>query len=236
MGQVYEGVMTENESGRQEKCAVKILHRRKTGGTQDAGDRETRFLQEINILQGFERPHIIKVLANGYQEELGHYYVMEFIAGATTLQTLSKPDPIPAEFGERYLRHVLETLKLFAGENLIHRDITPKNVMVQEGLAKIADFGLGKLLGPELAEITTSGTSVGTPTCMSPEQAMGARDITSKTDIYSTGATFFQGIVGELLFPDPRIPVEMAAAHITRSRDCRRHAASPSRNTSSTPF
>jgi serine/threonine protein kinase len=213
MGEVYEGRVTID--GKQQRCAIKILHqRRKRGGTSDSDELEKRFSREFAMIQRFDSPYIVSVIGSGYNETLGHYYAMEFISEGQTLATLAEDGPLPLDQGELYLRHTLEALELFANENMIHRDIKPQNIMIRVYQAKIADFGLGKFLSSDLSELTTTGTSMGTPSCMSPEQVMGDKDITPKCDVYSTGATFIQVLAGESLFPDSTVPIEIATAHL----------------------
>ena len=108
MGEVYEGVLTQG--GQTQRCAIKILHkRRKKGGTAaDSQNLETRFHREIEILRRFDSPHIVKVVGSGYHDSVGHYYAMEYIPDGKTLATLSTDGPLPLDQSELYLRHTLE--------------------------------------------------------------------------------------------------------------------------------
>jgi len=172
--------------------AVKILH------SYIHPSERNRFFQEVKALSKLSHPGVVQVYDLG--EEAGRtYFVMELVEGGSY-------DRIgPFEDGMEGLRllaasaRVLEALQHLHQRGVIHRDLTPRNILVTpEGQPKVMDFGLAYLV-QESRHFTRTGITVGTPEYMAPEQAKG-QSLTPQADLYSFGAVLFRTFTGQPLF------------------------------------
>lgn len=194
MGAVYEAVRDDDQY--QTRVAIKIIKR-----GMDTDFILRRFRNERQILARLNHPHIARLLDGGTTEDGLPYFVMECIEG----------QPITEYADERRLAND-ERLKLFravcsavqyAHQNLvIHRDIKPGNILVTaEGVPKLLDFGIAKLLHPDLSSQATALTAVElramTPEYASPEQVCGGT-ITTASDVYSLGMLLYELLTGRL--------------------------------------
>jgi serine/threonine protein kinase len=106
--------------------------------------------------------------------------------------------------GRRFAREAADALDYAHRHGVIHRDIKPENILLAEGHALVADFGIGKALGgASEAQLTETGLTVGTPAYMSPEQAAGDKDLTARSDVYSLGIVLYEMLAGETPFAAP---------------------------------
>ncbi|MCS6868642.1 PQQ-binding-like beta-propeller repeat protein [Thermus sp.] len=184
MAEVWRAV--DERLGR--KVAVKLLHPRAL-----PPDRE-RFFLEVRALSRLFHPGIVQVLDLG--EEGGQpYFVMELVEGGT-FDRLGPFEEGPE--GERILEAaalVMEALAHLHAQGILHRDLTPKNILLtKEGHPKVMDFGLAYLL-QEHRHLTRTGYTLGTPSYMAPEQAKGL-PLTPKADLYSLGAVLYRTLTG----------------------------------------
>jgi serine/threonine-protein kinase len=189
MGTVYLAARADEEFHK--RVALKII---RSGA--DSAEVVRHFRRERQILAGLDHPNIAKLLDGGTTDDGLPYLVMEYIEG----------EPLIGYCDSRSLP-VAERLKLFqsvcaavqyAHRNLVvHRDIKPANILVAtDGAPRLLDFGIAKLLNPELAGETPTATAmVMTPEYASPEQARGAR-ITTATDVYSLGVVLYELLTG----------------------------------------
>ncbi|GAB5603747.1 serine/threonine-protein kinase [Thermus sp. FJN-A] len=170
------------------KVAVKLLHPRAL-----PPERE-RFFLEVRALSRLSHPGIVQVLDLG-EEEGRPYFVMELVEGGT-FDRLGPYEEGPE--GERILEaaiQVMEALAHLHAQGILHRDLTPKNILLtKEGYPKVMDFGLAYLL-QESRHLTRTGYTLGTPTYMAPEQAKGL-PLTPKADLYSLGAVLYRTLTG----------------------------------------
>ncbi|WP_038056064.1 protein kinase domain-containing protein [Thermus amyloliquefaciens] len=184
MAEVWRAV--DERLGR--KVAVKLLHPRAL-----PPERE-RFLLEVRALSRLFHPGIVQVLDLG-EEEGRPYFVMELVEGGT-FDRLGPFEEGPE--GERILEaaiRVMEALAHLHAQGILHRDLTPKNILLtKEGYPKVMDFGLAYLL-QESRHLTRTGYTLGTPTYMAPEQAKGL-PLTPKADLYSLGAVLYRTLTG----------------------------------------
>src|SRR5258706_11592381 len=147
-----------------------------------------RFLREIQIAARLQHPHIVPLYDSGQAGEL-LYYVMPFIEGESLRQLLERQAQLGLEDAVRIARAVAVALDYAHRQQIVHRDIKPENVMLSEGEPMVTDFGIAKAVTAAVAEtLTQTGTSMGTPAYMSPEQAAGQGEIDARSDIYSLGA------------------------------------------------
>jgi serine/threonine protein kinase/Tfp pilus assembly protein PilF len=155
-----------------------------------------RFLREIQIAAGLQHPHILPLYDSGRADGL-LYYVMPFVEGESLRDKLRKTPQMPVEEAVRISRDVAAALDYAHRHGVVHRDIKPENVMLHEGEAIVTDFGIAKAVSAAGAEaLTQTGMAVGTPTYMSPEQAMGEGEPDGRSDVYSLGCMLFEMLTG----------------------------------------
>lgn len=162
---------------------------------------EDRFLREIKLAAGLTHPHILPVHDSGNAGGV-LFYVMPNMEGAALRDRLERERQLPLEVALRLTREVASALDYAHRNNVVHRDIKPENILMHEGAAMVADFGIGKALTGGGA-ITRTGMSIGTPAYMSPEQASGELDIDGRSDLYSLGCVLYEMLTGEALFTGP---------------------------------
>ncbi len=158
-----------------------------------------RFRREAMVLAKLDHPHIVKLYDFGERDGL-FYLVLEFVDG-TNLRTLMKQELVTPKVALAIVPQLCEALQYAHDEGVVHRDIKPENVLVDsKGRAKIADFGLAKLVDANAADrsLTEVGQVMGTPHYMAPEQLRGSRDVDHRADIYSLGVVFYEMLTGEL--------------------------------------
>jgi len=184
----------------QRQVALKVLHRR------FAQDREftERFRREAESAAGLQHPNIVSVFDRGEFE--GTYYIaMQYIEGPTLKQLIDrglKPEEAVAE-----IRQVLEAARFAHRNGIVHRDLKPQNVIVDgEGKSVVTDFGIARA---GVSEITQTGSVMGTPHYLSPEQAQGF-DVTAVSDLYSIGVLLYEALTGRVPFEaDSAVAVAM---------------------------
>jgi serine/threonine protein kinase len=156
-----------------------------------------RFKIEAQAIAKLDHPHILPVYDYG-EAERTPYLVMKYVPGGT-LKDLMAQGPLDPRQTAQLLRQIAEALDHAHQQGIVHRDVKPSNVLLQDGKwALLMDFGLAKML-TSTSNITASGTGVGTPDYMSPEQAQGLT-IDQRTDIYSLGIMLYQMLTGEVPF------------------------------------
>src|SRR5512140_171836 len=156
-----------------------------------------RFKIEAQAIAKLDHPHILPVYDYG-EAERTPYLVMKYVPGGT-LKDLIAQGPLDVRQTAQLLRQIAEALDHAHQQGVVHRDVKPSNVLLQDGKwALLMDFGLAKML-TSTSNITASGTGVGTPDYMSPEQAQGLV-IDQRTDIYSLGIVLYQMLTGDVPF------------------------------------
>ncbi|MEO8193801.1 MAG: protein kinase [Gemmatimonadales bacterium] len=160
-----------------------------------------RFLREIKMAAGLTHNHILPVFDSGSAEGL-LYYVMPNMEGHSLRHRLDQERQLSLEESLRITREVASALDYAHRHHVMHRDVKPENILLHEGAALVADFGIGKALSGGKS-ITQSGISVGTPSYMSPEQASGDPSIDGRSDLYSLGCVLYEMLTGEPPFTGP---------------------------------
>ncbi len=157
-----------------------------------------RFLKEIEIAARLTHPHIIPLHDSG--EAAGFlYYVMPFIDGESLRTRLLRETRIDSAAALDIVKDVGDALSYAHRQGILHRDIKPENILFSEGHPMVADFGIARAVSTAGgANITRTGLAIGTPGYMSPEQAVGERDLDARTDVYSLGCVLYEMLVGEL--------------------------------------
>ena len=162
-----------------------------------------RFLREIKTIAHLQHPHILGLIDSG---EVGGtaYYVMPFVEGESLRDRLRREKQLPLADAVRIATEVAGALGYAHRHGVIHRDIKPENVLLHDGSALVADFGIAiAITTAGGTRMTETGMSLGTPHYMSPEQAMGEREITARSDVYALGVVTYEMLVGEPPFTGP---------------------------------
>jgi predicted Ser/Thr protein kinase len=173
-----------------------------------------RFTREARALARLNHPHIVSVYDFGKTEDGLYYFVMEFVDG-TDLRHVIRSGEISPKEALAIVPQICEALQYAHEEGIVHRDIKPENVLLdKKGRAKIADFGLAKLLDrpPAAYTLTDPQQKVGTPHYMAPEQVEHPHEVDHRADIYSLGVVFYEMLTGELplgRFPPPSRKVQL---------------------------
>src|SRR5579883_284184 len=165
-----------------------------------------RFEAEARSASAVESEHIVHVFDAGNDPELGLFLVMELLQGEDLARVLHERGPLDPAFACALLRQAALGLEKAHAAGIIHRDLKPANVFLVERddgttLVKLVDFGIAKVVreahdARHKKAITRSGTAVGTPQYMSPEQAQGLDTVDRRTDVFSLGAVLFEVIAG----------------------------------------
>ncbi|MBL0169826.1 MAG: protein kinase [Gemmatimonadaceae bacterium] len=185
--------------------AIKVLH--PDLGAALGGER---FLTEIRTTARLQHPHILPLLDSGDADGL-LYYVMPLVTGETLRARLDRERQLPIADAVRIAREVASALDYAHRQNVIHRDIKPENILLHDGSALVADFGIALAVQTAGGQrMTQTGLSLGTPNYMSPEQAMGERTIDARSDLYALGAVTYEMLVGEAPFTGPSVQAIIA--------------------------
>ncbi|MEO8575909.1 MAG: serine/threonine-protein kinase, partial [Gemmatimonadales bacterium] len=162
-----------------------------------------RFLAEIKTTANLQHPHILALHDSG--EVNGTvFYVMPYVEGESLRDRLDREKQLPIDDALRTANEVADALQYAHEHGVIHRDIKPENILLQRGHAVVADFGIALAASKTGgSRMTETGMSLGTPTYMSPEQAMGSREVDARTDIYSLGCVLYEMLAGEPPFVGP---------------------------------
>ena len=173
-----------------------------------------RFLTEIRTTANLQHPHILPLHDSG-EVRLEHpaqsdgprsflYYVMPFVEGESLRDRLNREKQLPVADATRIASEVAGALDYAHRHGVIHRDIKPENILLHDGSAMVADFGIALAVSTAGgSRMTETGMSLGTPHYMSPEQATGEREITARSDVYALGAVLHEMLVGEPPFTGP---------------------------------
>jgi serine/threonine-protein kinase len=175
--------------------AIKVLH-----ADLGAALGPERFLSEIRTTARLQHPHILPLLDSGEADGL-LYYVMPLVTGETLRTRLERERQLPIADAVRIAREVASALDYAHRQGVIHRDIKPENILLHDGQALVADFGIALAVqSAGGARMTQTGLSLGTPQYMSPEQAMGEKQLDARSDIYALAAVTYELLAGDAPF------------------------------------
>jgi TolB-like protein/tetratricopeptide (TPR) repeat protein len=157
-----------------------------------------RFRREILIAAQLRHPRIVPVISAGQSQDL-FYYTMPLIEGASLRALLDAEGQLACDLAVRYAVDVAEALQYAHGQNIVHRDIKPDNILIDGEHALVTDFGIARAIehASQLNSVTSTGITLGTPTYMSPEQAAADRELDGRSDIYSLGCVLYEMLAGE---------------------------------------
>lgn len=168
-----------------------------------------RFRQEAQLIAGLRHPNIVTVLDFGEEQGLP-YLVMEFVEGETLAARMGRPLEVSAALA--IAAQIGRALHYAHGEGVVHRDVKPSNVLLRgEDWALLSDFGIAKVLGSPL-NLTQTGTAIGTPEYMAPEQCQGL-GVDARSDIYSLGVVLYEMLTGRPPFTGDT-PMSVMLKHV----------------------
>ena len=155
-----------------------------------------RFLAEITTTAKLQHPHILPLLDSGEADGL-LFYVMPVVDGESLRARLTRETQLPIDEAIRITREVASALDYSHRHGVVHRDIKPENILLHDGSALVADFGIALAVQQAGgARMTATGLSLGTPQYMSPEQATAEKEITARSDVYSLAAVLYEMLAG----------------------------------------
>jgi serine/threonine protein kinase len=196
MGVVYLGEHIEIHK----QVAIKIL---KSELTQNP-ELTARFFRETRLLSRLQHPSIVAAYDGGFDPRFGRYLVMEYLDGENLQQYLARQGALSPFEAVSIAYQLLDALEVIHEAGILHRDIKPANIYLMRSkrglLVKLLDFGISKFLTPTDDLKTATGIVVGTPLYLSPEQAIGKRDLDARADLYSVGAVLYEMITGRKPF------------------------------------
>jgi eukaryotic-like serine/threonine-protein kinase len=156
-----------------------------------------RFLAEIKLTANLQHPHILPLFDSGEADGF-LFYVMPFVEGESLRARLTREKQLPVAEAVRITTEVASALDYAHRHGVVHRDIKPENILVHDGRALVADFGIALAASKAGGNrMTETGMSLGTPHYMSPEQAMGEREITPRSDVYALGVVLYEMLTGD---------------------------------------
>jgi eukaryotic-like serine/threonine-protein kinase len=168
-----------------------------------------RFLREIRTTARLRHPHIVPLFDSG-DADGQLWYAMPFVEGESLQDRLAREGPLPLNDAMRTAHEVASALGYAHARGVIHRDIKPGNILLESGHAVVADFGIASALSVAGgAKLTRTGTIVGSPAYMSPEQASG-EEIDGRSDLYSLGCVVYEMLTGQPPFTAPTAMVVLA--------------------------
>jgi tRNA A-37 threonylcarbamoyl transferase component Bud32/dienelactone hydrolase len=155
-----------------------------------------RFLNEIQVTARLSHPHILPLHDSGEADGF-LYYVMPFIEGETLRDKLDRESLVSIDEALKIASEVADALDYAHRQNVVHRDIKPANILLHEGHALLADFGIARAVSVAGEDrLTGTGLAMGTPSYMSPEQAAGERDVDARSDVFALGCVVYEMLAG----------------------------------------
>jgi serine/threonine protein kinase len=176
----------------------------------------SRFLREAQTAAQLSHPNVVPIYSVDEVNGLV-FFVMALVEGESLGAYLKREGRAPLDFTRRILRDVADALSYAHARSIVHRDIKPDNILMDRvtGRTLVSDFGIARAAEGD-SRLTATGIAVGTPAYMSPEQAIGERDIDGRSDLYSLGVVGYQMLTGELPFAATNTPA-MLMKHINQT-------------------
>ncbi|MDB4890903.1 MAG: serine/threonine protein kinase [Gemmatimonadetes bacterium] len=197
--------------------AVKVLLQSQATNAES----HARFQREAQSIAAISHPNVVQIYGVGELPDGRPYFIMQYVAGGSMAERLTRSGPLPVEAAETVIGDVAAALAAAHRRGIIHRDVKPANVLWDEDgeRATVSDFGIAALQPTEDAEndirITGSGMAVGSPAYMSPEQIL-TEPVTAKSDIYALGLLGYELLTGRGPYHATK-PSDVVAAHLRDS-------------------
>src|SRR6201996_3351400 len=189
MSTVYRAV----DGTLQRQVAIKLMNREITSDS----DQLERFRREARAVAQLNHPHVVGVIDAG-EDEGRPYIVFEYVEGETLKERIRRHGRLEISEAVAYAIEIARALGAAHAQHIVHRDVKPQNVLVdEEGSAKVTDFGIARTL--EEDGLTADGRVLGTTNYVAPEQALG-RHVTGQSDLYSLGIVLYEMLTGEVPF------------------------------------
>ncbi|MEU2423880.1 serine/threonine-protein kinase [Streptomyces sp. NPDC007851] len=194
MGQVW----TAYDQRLDRRVAVKLLRPDKVAGAE-AEELRRRFLRECRVTAQVDHPGLVTVHDAGSEgDEL--FLVMQYVDGADLSDHLAEHDPYPWQWAVAVAAQLCAVLSAVHAVPIVHRDLKPRNVMVkQDGTVTVLDLGVASVMDTDTTRLTHTGSPIGSPAYMAPEQAMGGA-VGPYTDLYALGVLLHELLSGEVPF------------------------------------
>ena len=194
------------DSTLERRVAIKLMHREIAAET----DQLERFRREARAVAQLSHPHIVGVIDAG-EEDGRPYIVFEYVEGETLKDRIRRLGRLPIDEAIAYAIEIARALGAAHGRGIVHRDVKPQNVLVdEEGSAKVTDFGIARSMDD--SGLTAEGRVLGTTDYVSPEQALG-HDVNGQSDIYSLGVVLYEMLTGDVPFHGEN-QVSVAMKHV----------------------
>ncbi len=175
------------------RVAIKLMNRE----VATDSDQLERFRREARAVAQLSHPHIVGVI-DASEDEGRPYIVFEYVEGETLKERIRRLGRLPISEAVAYAIEIARALGVAHARHIVHRDVKPQNVLVdEEGSAKVTDFGIARTLDEE--GLTVDGRVLGTTDYVSPEQALG-QPVTGQSDLYSLGIVLYEMLTGEVPF------------------------------------
>jgi serine/threonine-protein kinase len=169
-----------------------------------------RFLKEIELTANLQHPNILPLFDSGESDGI-LFYVTPYVSGGSLQEMLNREKQLSIEQSIEITKAVAAALEHAHRQDVIHRDITPENILFQDGVPVLADFGISLALrAADSQRLTETGLSLGTPAYMSPEQISADRALDARTDVYSLGSVLYEMLTGEAPYTGATAQVVMA--------------------------
>ncbi|MFG2285998.1 protein kinase [Streptomyces sp. NPDC048595] len=195
MGQVWIGYDRRLDR----RVGVKLLRPDRVAGTPDGEEMRRRFVRECRVTAQVDHPGLVTVHDAGSDDE-DLYLVMQYVDGADLSDHLAEHDPYPWPWAVSVAAQLCAVLASVHAVPIVHRDLKPRNVMIRpDGSLVILDLGIASALDTDTTRLTHTGSPIGSPAYMAPEQAMGGA-VGPHTDLYALGILLHELLSGEVPF------------------------------------
>jgi eukaryotic-like serine/threonine-protein kinase len=202
-------------------AALKVLAKH----LADKPDSVKRFYREARAMAKIDHPQAVRVFAVDEADGV-HYVAMELVDGKSLQDWMNQLGRLSVGDAVHVTLRAAEALEAAHRMNMVHRDVKPDNIMLtKRGQVKVSDFGLAKALDDEEMSMTQSGTGLGTPYYMAPEQARNAKHVDGRSDIYALGVTLYHFVTGQLPFTGDSAMQVLLAKEQGRFTSARKHNA-----------
>ncbi|MFE2163121.1 protein kinase [Streptomyces lydicus] len=195
MGQVWIGYDRRLDR----RVGVKLLRPDRVAGTPDGEEMRRRFVRECRVTAQVDHPGLVTVHDAGSDDE-DLYLVMQYVEGADLSDHLAEHDPYPWPWAVSVAAQLCAVLASVHAVPIVHRDLKPRNVMIRpDGSLVVLDLGIASALDTDTTRLTHTGSPIGSPAYMAPEQAMGGA-VGPHTDLYALGVLLHELLSGEVPF------------------------------------
>ncbi|MEV0094767.1 serine/threonine-protein kinase [Streptomyces sp. NPDC050738] len=195
MGQVW----TAYDQRLDRRVAVKLLRPDRVAGAADADELRRRFVRECRVTAQVDHPGLVTVHDAGNDSD-DLYLVMQYVEGADLADHLAEHEPFPWPWAAAIAAQLCAVLSAVHAVPIVHRDLKPRNVMVKpDGTVTVLDLGVASVLDTDTTRLTHTGSPIGSPAYMAPEQAMGGA-VGPYTDLYALGVLLHELLSGDVPF------------------------------------